>query len=165
MKLFIQVRNGQPFEHPIMADNFYQAFPHLDENNLPPEFAKFEKTETPTTDIFEVVDGSSYVMQPNGVVREVWTVRPMTDDERAVRIQDAVNQIETALAFHKQVATTEINKATGPAAIAWQEYMDVLNAFTYTDPFLAAIPQLPRISLSGQSLTNNMPGSAPNVTG
>ena len=165
MKLFIQLRNGQPFEHPIMADNFYQAFPHLDENKLPPEFAKFEKTELPTIDIFEVVDGSAYVMHPDGVVREIWTVRPMTDDERATRTQDAVNQIESIIKYFKERSAIEVIKATGPAAIAWQEYIDVLNAFTYTDPFLASVPQLPLIGLSGEALTNNMPGSAPNVTG
>jgi len=165
MQLFIQLRNGQPFEHPIMADNFYQAFPDLDENNLPPEFAKFEKPELPTIDIFEIVDGSSYVMQANGVVREVWNVRPMTDNEKAERIQDAVSQIETAIAFHKQFAAIELAKATGEAATSWQEYIDTLNAFTYTDPFTASVPQLPRFASNGQYLTNNMPGSAPSVTG
>jgi hypothetical protein len=165
MKLFIQVRNGQPFEHPIMADNFYQAFPHLDENNLPPEFAKFEKPELPTIDIFEVVDGSSYVMQPNGVVKEVWAVRPMTDAEKAIRIQDAASQIDNTIAFYKNFAAIEVAKATGDAITSWQEYISMLNEFTYTDPFAASVPPLPRYASNGEYLTNNMPGSAPNVTG
>ena len=41
MELFIQIRNGQPFEHPIFGDNFRQAFPDVDVDNLPPEFARF----------------------------------------------------------------------------------------------------------------------------
>ena len=30
MRLFIQIRDGQPFEHPIIEDNFREAFPDID---------------------------------------------------------------------------------------------------------------------------------------
>ena len=43
MELYIQIRNGQPFEHPIFGDNFRQAFPGIDVDNLPPEFAVFQR--------------------------------------------------------------------------------------------------------------------------
>ena len=41
MELFIRLVNGEPFEHPIMGDNFREAFPHIDTDNLPSEFARF----------------------------------------------------------------------------------------------------------------------------
>ena len=41
MNLFIRIVDGQPFEHPIFEDNFKQAFPDVDLNNLPSEFLKF----------------------------------------------------------------------------------------------------------------------------
>ena len=41
MKLFIRIKDGQPFEHPIMEDNFRQAFPHIDTENLPAEFMNY----------------------------------------------------------------------------------------------------------------------------
>ncbi len=47
MRLFIQIRDGQPYEHPIFEDNFIMAFPHIDVNNLPSEFALFERIENP----------------------------------------------------------------------------------------------------------------------
>ena len=57
MELYIQIRNGQPFEHPILGDNFRQAFPKIDVSNLPPEFAKFERIlQNVTPEVFEVAE-------------------------------------------------------------------------------------------------------------
>jgi hypothetical protein len=165
MKLFIQIRDGQPFEHPILADNFFQVFPHVDENNLPEGFAKFEKLDPPVIDVFEVFDHSFYEMQSDGVVREIWAVRSMTDEEKAAKIQDQVAQVEGLLAFCKNKATEDLAKATGNGAVVLQEYIDTLNAFTYSDPFLANVPPIPRITGDGLMLNNDMPGSAPRVTG
>ena len=47
MELFIRIdENGQAVDHPIMGDNFRQAFPDIDVNNLPSNFARFFKSET-----------------------------------------------------------------------------------------------------------------------
>ena len=43
MNLYIQIKNSQPFEHPIFEDNILAAFPDVDINNLPPEFARFRR--------------------------------------------------------------------------------------------------------------------------
>ena len=60
MDLIIRVKDGQPFEHPIFLDNFVQAFPDVDVNNLPPEFAKFTRYPAPQLGPYEVyVIGSS----------------------------------------------------------------------------------------------------------
>lgn len=81
MELFIQIRNGQPYEHPIMGDNFRQAFPDVDVNNLPPEFARFERVAPPVPGVYEVVDGPTYEWVAD-IVKDVWTIRPMTDEEQ-----------------------------------------------------------------------------------
>lgn len=80
MELFIQIRDGQPFEHPIFEGNFREAFPHIDPNNLPPEFARFERIEPPQHGVYEVVLGPSY-QWVDGIVKDVWEVRPMTAQE------------------------------------------------------------------------------------
>ena len=165
MKLFIQIRDGQPFEHPILADNFFQVFPNASESNLPEGFAKFEKLDPPAIDMFEVFDHSVYEMQSDGVVREIWAVRRMTDEEKAAKIQDRADQVEGLLSYCKARAVEEIAKATGEGITRLQEYLDTLNAFTYNDPFFADVPPIPRVTGDGRMLTNNMPGSAPNVTG
>jgi len=83
MKLFIQIRNGQPYEHPIMESNFLEAFPHVDPDNLPQEFASFERVEQPAIGQYEVIEGVTYEWD-NGIVKDVWHVRPMNDAEKTV---------------------------------------------------------------------------------
>jgi hypothetical protein len=80
MELFIQIRNGQPFQHPILGENFREAFPHIDTNNLPPEFARFERIEPPQYGVYEVLLGPLY-QWVDGIVKDVWEVRPMTAQE------------------------------------------------------------------------------------
>lgn len=87
MELFIQIRNGQPFEHPIFGDNFRQAFPDIDVNNLPPEFAVFERVpQNVQPDVFEVAEVSYQWFDK--IVKDVWSVRPMTDQEKAAKIAE-----------------------------------------------------------------------------
>lgn len=86
MRLFIQIRDGQPYEHPIFEDNFIQAFPHIDLDNLPPEFALFERVENPRVAGTYQVDKVLY-QRVDGIVKDVWTVREMTVEEKAITQQ------------------------------------------------------------------------------
>jgi hypothetical protein len=88
MKLFIRLKDGQPFEHPILGDNFRVAFPDIDTNNLPPEFARFERIEPPVPGVYEVYEGVTYEWV-NGMVKDIHHVRPMTSEEKTAK-QDAV---------------------------------------------------------------------------
>lgn len=81
MRLFIQIRDGQPYEHPIFEDNFIQAFPHVDLENLPSEFALFERIENPCIANTYQVEEVSY-QWVDGIVKDVWTVREMTAEEK-----------------------------------------------------------------------------------
>ena len=81
MDLFIRIADGQPVDHPIMGDNFRYAFPDIDTENLPPEFAPFVRTEPPAPGPYQVVV-ESYEWS-DGVVRDAWSLRDMTSDERA----------------------------------------------------------------------------------
>lgn len=85
MELFIQIRNGQPFEHPIFGDNFRHAFPDIDIDNLPPEFAKFERVpQNVMPDVFEVAE-VRYEWFGN-IVKDVWSIRSMTEQEKVDKI-------------------------------------------------------------------------------
>jgi hypothetical protein len=81
LELYIQIRDGQPFEHPISADNFRSAFPGVDTENLPDTFAKFVRVAPPEIDAY---DGVTY-QWVDGVVKDVYNVRPMTDEERTAK--------------------------------------------------------------------------------
>lgn len=96
MDLFIQVRDGQPYEHPIFSDNFREAFPHIDVNNLPPEFARFVRVTAPEPGVYEVYEGRSY-QRDGDVFTDVHQVRPMTAEEKAAK-QQAVKDEWAAIA-------------------------------------------------------------------
>ncbi len=84
MELYIQIKDGQPFEHPIVGDNFRQAFLHIDVHNLPPEFAKFERIEKPIIGVFQVYEGVTYEWFGD-VVKDAHRIRVMTKEETAVK--------------------------------------------------------------------------------
>lgn len=91
MELFIRIVDGMPFEHPILGDNFRQAFPHIDTNNLPPEFARFERVEMPEVGVYEIYEGTTYEWV-DGIVKDVHRVRSMTDEEKALK-QDETKRL------------------------------------------------------------------------
>jgi hypothetical protein len=101
LELYIQIRNGQPHEHPIFGDNFRAAFPDVDTANLPDTFAKFIRVDTPAIGTYEVYEGSTY-QWVDGVVKDVHLVRPMTDAERTARtLQIEEAKKATVLSSHK----------------------------------------------------------------
>ena len=81
MELFIRIKDGQPFEHPIFGDNFRQAFPDIDINNLPSEFARFVRVEAPTVGVYENYTGVTYELI-DGVYKDVHHVVPMTEQQK-----------------------------------------------------------------------------------
>tara|TARA_R110002012_G_scaffold86340_1_gene214691 strand:- start:48 stop:455 length:408 start_codon:yes stop_codon:yes gene_type:complete len=86
MQLYIQIKNNQPFEHPILEDNFKAAFPHIDTDNLPSDFSRFERVDYPEIGVYEVYEGVVY-QQVGDVYKDVHQVRDMTSDEIAAKKQ------------------------------------------------------------------------------
>lgn len=84
MTLFIKVANGQAVGHPILENNFRQAFPDIDTNNLPPEFAVFERVEQPVLGAYEVYDGHTYE-KDGAIFKDVHHVREMTAEEKTAK--------------------------------------------------------------------------------
>ena len=100
LELYIQIRGGQPHEHPIFADNFKLAFPDVDTENLPENFAKFIRVAAPVPDTYEVYEGVTY-QWVDGVVKDVHSVRQMTGEER--RVTDEAREIvQTTVASQEQ---------------------------------------------------------------
>ena len=88
MELFIRIKDGQPFEHPILGDNFREAFPHVDTNNLPAEFARFVRVQAPVVGVYENYTGVTYELI-DGVYTDVHHVVSMTAQEIAAKQQSA----------------------------------------------------------------------------
>lgn len=89
MELYIRIKNGQPFEHPIFGDNFCEAFPHVDIQNLPPEFARFERVTQPIVGIYEVYEGVTYEWD-NNIVKDFHHIRQMTSEEKSQKITEVM---------------------------------------------------------------------------
>lgn len=83
MELFIRIVNGQPFEHPILVDNFRQAFPDIDVNNLPPEFARFIRVSPPVLGVYDICE-TTYE-RSGDIFTDVHRVRPMTENEKTAK--------------------------------------------------------------------------------
>lgn len=95
MELYIRIKDGQPFEHPIFGDNFRQAFPEIDVNNLPPEFAKFERVERPVLGMYEVLESETPTYELiDGVYKDVWRKREMNAEEKEIRKQNTIKNIK-----------------------------------------------------------------------
>ena len=86
MELFIRIKDGQPFEHPIFGDNFRQAFPNVDTNNLPTEFARFVRVQTPVLGPYEKNQTVSYQLVDN-VYTDVFACEQLTVEEIATKQQ------------------------------------------------------------------------------
>lgn len=91
MKLFIRVdQNGNAVDHPITEDNFRDAFPNIDPENLTSEFSKFVRIPKPQIGPYQVlVSKDPTYKKINGVFQDVWEVREMTNEEKAVAQQNA----------------------------------------------------------------------------
>ena len=98
MKLFIRIQNGEPFEHPILEDNFREAFPEVDTNNLPPDFAKFIRVQPPVLGIYEKNQTVSYQLV-GGVYTDVFVCEQMTDAEIAAKDAEIAEMAEMAEAY------------------------------------------------------------------
>ena len=80
MQLIIQIKDGKPYEHPILLENFQQAFPSININNLPEQFAWFERVNTPSLGVYEKNLRVEYEKVGN-VYKDVWYVDQMTAEE------------------------------------------------------------------------------------
>lgn len=151
MRLFIRIVDGQPFEHPIFEDNFREAFPDVDVDNLPPEFAEFKRVAPPVLGAFEVYEGVAYEVV-DGFYSDVHRVRPMTETEIAAKTAEisaaTVNEVEQ----QKEIAAYAVANAAESAKPQWQAWLDALNAWVLVDPLQPNVPLPPRIDLEGNAL-------------
>lgn len=98
MKLYIQTENGQTVNHPAFEDNLIAAF-----GGVPDHWKPFVRVERPTLGVYETLESEQPAYQMvDGVWTDVWTVRPMSDEEKAAvhqRVIDAWALIPNAFNF------------------------------------------------------------------
>ena len=118
MELFIQVKDGQPFAHPIHKENFLQAFPNVDVNNLPSNFAKFERVPMPKLGPYQIYDGMTYEWD-NGIVKDVHHISEASEEVKAEKIAGVI--------------------------AAWEAspYKDIYPSWTFCEPCCCYEPPIP----------------------
>lgn len=150
LELYIQIRDGQPYEHPIFADNFRQAFPDVDTENLPDTFAKFIRVDAPVPDTYEVYEGVTY-QWVDGIVKDVHSVRPMTDEERTAKDVELIElATQNANALHQirmercQTTADETEDATQKQL--WLDCLAAHQAWVLesVNPITPAFPPFPK---------------------
>lgn len=156
MRLFIRLVDGQPFEHPIFEDNFKDAFPDIDLDNLPPEFAEFQRIPMPQIGLFEAAE-LTYGWD-GAIVKDVWVVRPMTVKEREQRTASMATEMNASVASHKSFVQERIDSTTGDVQAAWIAHLNELNAWVLIDVEQPNFPPMPFHLLTD-------PGTEPNVIG
>jgi hypothetical protein len=153
MNLYIQMQNGQPWQHPLLEDNVLQAWPGIDLNNLPDNLARFRRIQQPGADVLPVgnfqVAVCSYELAGDGIYEDTWTVREMDDDEQRIATKAQKKSVADQLESLKLFATERIENTTGDVQNAWQTYSNLLNSLDTSDPFSVAWPPMPRVDEDG----------------
>jgi hypothetical protein len=86
MNLYIETENGKPKNHPAFEDNLLQAF-----NTIPENWVAFERVQCPEIGVYEVLESEQPEYQlVDGVYKDVWMVRTMTNEEIEIKKAEAV---------------------------------------------------------------------------
>lgn len=85
---YIRVVNGMPFEHPLVEDNLKQVIINFDPNNLPKGLEPFIRKPYPQIGFLETFVGTTYE-KIDGVWQDVHNIRPLSEEEKAAKIQFA----------------------------------------------------------------------------
>lgn len=145
LELYIQIKDGKPHEHPILGNNFREAFPDVDTENLPADrFAKFIRVQPPEAGAYEVVELTYDWV--DGVVKDIWAIRPMTEEEKAAKFE----QMSLEAYAHRDQLIERCNEmiiqVTEPYGNqAWRETLAELIVWKLEtlDPITPPLPRLP----------------------
>lgn len=88
MKLYIQIKDGSPINHPALEDNLIQAF-----GQIPNDWEAFTRVERPTPTLYQLIENEhSVYSKVDGVWTDVWFLRDMTAEEIQTRQQFAKDE-------------------------------------------------------------------------
>jgi len=163
MNLYIQIKNGQPFEHPIFEDNFIEAFPDADINNLPSEFAKFRRIPVEECGLtndnpLKKLSVTNYRLANDGFWEDLWEIVDKDTEETSsyyanqqkinfnialIKLENLKNKAEEIYAS----LTDESEKQ------AWDTYFSIMS---FEDPIShdITIPKYPIKNEDGKYIPN-----------
>jgi len=113
MSFFIRIKNNEAFEHPIAEDNFKQAFPDIDIDNLPDEFARFVRVALPTLGAYEVLENSTYEWD-GAIMKDVHQIRDMTEEEKATKLAEAYSNLPEGWTLNEETLQMSVTPPEKP---------------------------------------------------
>lgn len=95
MKLYIQVENGQPVNHPALEENIVDAF-----GAVPDNWEPFVRVQNPilTDDTVVLLEPTPTYQKVDGVWTDVWYTRPKTEEEIAAEKEARLAPIKSKFA-------------------------------------------------------------------
>jgi len=84
MNLYIEIKDGQPINHPAFEENLLQAF-----GSISSDWEPFVRIERPNLGVYQVMESEEPTYQKiNDVWTDVWSFRDMTAEEKAAKQQE-----------------------------------------------------------------------------
>ena len=160
--LIIEIKNGLPWGHPYVANNFIEHYPEVDVGNLPPDkWCKFIKYEGESLPLKTYYDQTFEYYLEDGICRE----RPVYigwDDARIqayreeslVVIQNNINKL-------KQDALDIIALYPESSLPTWEKYLVALNGMVITNVDSVVYPRVPLTPARLKQLIENDPNYDP----
>jgi hypothetical protein len=163
MNLYIQIKDNQTINHPIFEDNFIQAFPDIDINNLPPEFAKFRRI--PMEECGLTNDGplkklviTNYRLANDGFWEDVWEIVDKETHEiheynnfkEERKLYTAISKLENLKNKSQEIYNSLTDESEKQA---WDTYFSIMS---FEDPVShdITIPKYPIKNEDGKYIPN-----------
>ncbi len=93
MKLWIEIKDGSPINHPYTQQSLFTKHPDWDFINkgVPPQYEEFKRVRRPSHGPFEYVDEDKGVeyKKVDDLWQDVWTLKQFTPEQKALRQQQA----------------------------------------------------------------------------
>jgi hypothetical protein len=168
MNLYIEIKDGQPINHPISESNLLEAFPNIDLNNLPPRFAKFNRTNQEDVNITippemakqKKLTKTKYVLHEDGQTwKDTWEIVDLEQHE-IDEIENKHKKINLIFSQHKlkhlkRTANSIFHSLTDPDEIqVWKIYFKMMNKIKSHDPHDQLIPTYPVLNSNGKFVSN-----------
>jgi hypothetical protein len=81
MNLYIQIKNGQPINHPVFEDNLIEVF-----GCVPEDWEKFVRAEHPQLEEHEIFDDPHVIYEKiNGVWTDIFQIKEISEEEKQLK--------------------------------------------------------------------------------
>lgn len=95
-RYFIKVKDGKAVDYPIQEDNFRQAFPNIDVENLPDTFALVQNVPIPKMKVYQKYIKTNFEVVGKQV-KETHEIKDFTNTEKKALQNKVKNSMEKSV--------------------------------------------------------------------